>query len=250
MTDATTLSVATFVERPDLEDQLAEFGRLWPEFIFHGAVSAQYYHHTNSTFARFHLYVIDADGRVLAVAVSAPLIWDGAPDGLPAGWDDALRQAAADHEAGRTPNTLCALGAMVRPEQGGKGLGAAAINCMKAAAAECGFNALIAPVRPTLKSRYPLTPIERYVDWRRADGSAFDPWIRTHERIGGAIIKAAPESMVIEGTVAEWESWTGIALPETGTYVIPDALAPITVNRERDRGRYVEPNVWMTHSIQ
>jgi GNAT superfamily N-acetyltransferase len=179
-----------------------------------------------------------------------PVVWDGRPAGLPAGWDDALHHAAVDHEAGRTPNTLCALAAMVRREYAGKGLGAAAIRAMKAAAAQCGFSALIAPVRPTLKSRYPLTPIERYMGWRRADGSAFDPWIRTHERIGGTVVKPAPASMVIEGNVAAWESWTGLALPETGDYVIPDALSPITVDRERDRALYVEPNVWMIHCIR
>jgi hypothetical protein len=87
------------------------------------------------------------------------------------------------------------------------------------------------------------------MSWRRADGSAFDPWIRTHERIGGVLVKPAPQSMVIEGSVAEWESWTGMALPGTGDYVIPDALAPLTIDRERDRGRYVEPNVWMAHEL-
>ena len=48
-----------------------------------------------------------------------------------------------------------------------------------------GLDALIAPVRPTWKERYPLTPIERYVLWRREDGLPYDPWLRTHERVGG-----------------------------------------------------------------
>jgi hypothetical protein len=34
-----------------------------------------------------------------------------------------------------------------------------------------GLDTLIAPVRPTLKHRYPLTPIERYLSWRRPDGT-------------------------------------------------------------------------------
>lgn len=44
-----------------------------------------------------------------------------------------------------------------------------------------GLASVIAPVRPTWKERCPLIPIERYVEWRRDDGSHFDPWIRTHE---------------------------------------------------------------------
>ena len=53
--------------------------------------------------------------------------------------------------------------------------------------------------------------------------------------------------MFIEGTVPEWEQWTGMALPQTGTYVIPDALDTLDVSYEDDRGTYVEPNPWMQH---
>ena len=48
-----------------------------------------------------------------------------------------------------------------------------------------GLDAVLAAVRPTLKDRYPLIPIESYLGWRRADGSHFDPWLRLHERAGG-----------------------------------------------------------------
>ena len=54
--------------------------------------------------------------------------------------------------------------------------------------------------------------------------------------------------MTVSGTVAEWEEWAGIALPETGSYVVPGALAPIVMDRERTKAVYVEPNVWMVHS--
>ena len=53
-----------------------------------------------------------------------------------------------------------------------------------------GLESVIAPVRPTLKERYPLIPIERTSTWRRADGSHFDPWLRVHERVGGEIVRA------------------------------------------------------------
>ena len=43
------------------------------------------------------------------------------------------------------------------------------------------------------------------------------------------------------------EQWTELALPESGAYVVPGALVPIQVDRERDEGVYVEPNVWMVH---
>ena len=101
-----------------------------------------------------------------------------------------------------------------------------------------GLDTLIAPVRPTLKQNYPLTPIERYLSWRREDGTHLDPWLRTHERLGADIVKVAPESMRVSGTVAEWEEWTEMALPESGAYVVPGALVPIEIDRERDEGVY------------
>jgi hypothetical protein len=85
--------------------------------------------------------------------------------------------------------------------------------------------------------------------WRRPDGTHLDPWLRTHERVGAPIVKVAPESMRVLGTVAEWEEWAGMTFPETGSYVVPGALVPIEVDRERDQGLYVEPNVWMVHSL-
>jgi hypothetical protein len=38
-----------------------------------------------------------------------------------------------------------------------------------------------------MKHRYPLTPIDRYLSWRREDGTHLDPWLRTHERLGANI---------------------------------------------------------------
>lgn len=39
-----------------------------------------------------------------------------------------------------------------------------------------------------------------------------------------------------------------MVFPESGHYVVPGALVPITIDRERDQGVYVEPNVWMVHA--
>src|SRR5262249_936811 len=111
-----------------------------------------------------------------------------------------------------------------------------------------GLGTLIAPVRPTLKERYPLAPIDSYVTWRREDGTHLDPWLRTHERLGARIVKGAHESSTIPGTVGEWEEWTELAFPESGAYVVSGALVPVEIDRERDEGLYVEPNVWMVHA--
>ena len=53
---------------------------------------------------------------------------------------------------------------------------------------------------------------------------------------------------MVTGTVAKWEEWTEMAFPESGAYAVSGALVPIEIDRERDEGVYVEPNVWMVHS--
>ena len=108
---------------------------------------------------------------------------------------------------------------------------------------------MIAPVRPSLKERYPLVPIERYAQWRRLDGVLFDPWMRVHERLGAVVIKPEPRSLRITGSVAEWENWTGMAFPESGDYWFPGGLATVAIDRDAGTGAYWEPNVWMKHTI-
>ena len=102
-------------------------------------------------------------------------------------------------------------------------------------------------MRPTEKHRYPMIAMEHYASRRRAGRALFDPWLRTHERVGGVGAGVAPASMTIRGSVAEWEDWTGLPMPETGSYVVPGALVSVEVDRERDVGLYVAPNDWMVH---
>jgi len=89
--------------------------------------------------------------------------------------------------------------------------------------------------------------MERYIRWTREDGLPFDPWIRTHVRLGARIVRVAPRSMVTRGTVAEWEEWTEMSFPESGPYVVPGAMAPLEIDVEADLGIYVEPNCWVVH---
>jgi hypothetical protein len=58
-----------------------------------------------------------------------------------------------------------------------------------------------------------------------------------------------PESLVVAGKVSDWAEWTGMSFPESGPYVVPGALQPVQIDRERDAGRYEDPNVWMRHPV-
>jgi hypothetical protein len=39
-----------------------------------------------------------------------------------------------------------------------------------------------------------------------------------------------------------------MVFPETGQYVVPDALDLVAIDREQDRGTYAETNLWMRHA--
>ena len=195
-------------------------------------------------FPDFQFVLVDGD-EVLAEGHSVPIRWDRTVDGLPAGIDGAFERSFAGEE----PNALCAMAVEILPAHQSRRLSVPMLEHLKAIAAREGFDALVAPLRPSWKERYPLTPIERYVAWTREDGLPFDPWLRVHVRMGAEILKPEPESLRITGTVADWEAWTAMAFPETGSYVFPHGLAPLEVDRAADEGRYWEPNVWMLHRV-
>ena len=139
------------------------------------------------------------------------------------------------------------MAAAVKADQQGGGLAGKTLTALRERATAAGLKRVIAPVRPALKSRYPLTPMENFARWTRSDGLHIDPWIRTHQRLGASILEPAPRSMIIVGAVAEWEDWAAMAFPETGKYVVPEALDLVAIDREQDRGTYAETNLWMRH---
>ena len=166
---------------------------------------------------------------------------------LPArGWDYVLEHGTARDE---TPTLVSAIQVLVDRNRQGDGLSAHMLAEMRRLAQVAGFRDLVAPVRPSLKSRYPITPIDEYVRWTTPDALPFDPWLRVHARAGASIVTVCAESMFIPGSVAEWEEWAGMRFPASGTYVVPAALEPVEVDLQVDRVVYVEPNVWMHHPI-
>jgi hypothetical protein len=121
---------------------------------------------------------------------------------------------------------------------------------MKQVASRDGLPDLLAPVRPTWKARHPRMPFEEYVRWIQPDGMPYDPWIRVHWKLGARPLAVAPATVTVTGTVAEWEHWTGMRFPESGTYEVEGALQPVTIDRAKDEGRYEDPNCWMRHPVR
>lgn len=246
-----TVGIVSVAERPPLFERIeAIHETAWPEFNRHGDVLNRYWGRLASDFACFQFVLFDDDqDAVLAGANSIPIRWDGTVDGLPEGIDAVMEQGCTLAEMGGQANTLSALAIVVPPDQRRAGHSRRMIAAMADLAARQGLGGVVVPLRPVWKDRYPLTSIERYVAWTNDDGLPFDPWLRTHVRVGGRILRPAPESLRITGSVAEWESWTEMRFPDDGQYVIPGGLALLTIDHRADLGSYWEPNVWVGHPV-
>jgi hypothetical protein len=240
--------IVTGEEQPDLLDQSRDIIRAaWPEFMMHDPV-ADGLTECYRKLPGFQFGLVDEDDEWVTMANSIPLRWDDPVEQLPEeGWDWALTTGLNDLAAGRTPNLLCALQIVVPHRHKGLGISREAVRAMTENGRRQGLFQMVAPVRPSIKCDYPLTSIDNYVRWTADGGLPFDPWMRVHARLGARIVKPCHRAMRISGTIAEWESWTGLSFPESGQYIVPGALVPVEFDIAAERGTYVEPNVWMHH---
>ncbi len=186
------LEIVTTAVRHDLDEQARDaFRAVWPEFIFHDPISSEYIAHVESYFPQYDVLLLD-EGHVVAGGWGVPIRWDGTTSTLPDGYDGALVSAVTGHEISVRSDTLAIMAAAVRADRQGTGLAGKALSVLRDRATAAGLKRVIAPVRPTLKSRYPLTPMENFARWTRDDGLHIDPWIRTHQRLGAPASSPLP----------------------------------------------------------
>ena len=241
--------ITTLAERPEYLDPIREFDGEWPEFMHHDPIG-------NSLMGRVielfpdQCLVATEDGKLIAHGRSIPFVFpDEHRTELPAGgWDRALQWGIADHRQGRTPNVSSALEIVIGRTHLGRGLSHLMLAAMRQAVKAKGHQTLYAPVRPNGKED-PAQPMAEYIQQIRADGLPVDPWLRVHVKAGGKIVKVAPTSMVMAGSLAEWRDWTGLPFDQTGDVHVPKALVPVHCDVDHDHAVYVEPNVWVQHDL-
>jgi hypothetical protein len=245
-------TVIRYSERPELWERIADLtDEVWPEYNKHGDVLLEHWGRLYTDFGDYQFVMYDEDtDEVLGEGHSVPCTWDGTVEGLPAGIDEVMEQAMDLFASGGEPNAASAMAIEIKPGARRKGLSTLMLQGMAGLYADTSFEALIAPVRPSLKHLYPITPIETYCSWTTPEGEPFDPWMRVHTRLGADVLKPVERSLYISGTVAEWEDWTKMRFPTSGSYVFPEGLAPLSIDREADRGTYWEPNVWIRHRLR
>lgn len=201
-------------------------------------------------FAETQLVLLDArSGEHLAHGNMVPLAWDDSRDPLPQSAAAMVQQALTHTDNGAKVTAYGALQVVVSPTAQRRGLSVRMLGQMAVCAAARGATSLCAPIRPTQKARYPLTPLEQYATWTRADGLPLDPWQREHVRLGAVPAGIVAAWLTTSAPIAHWEAWTDLRFPETGRYVVPGALDPVQMDVAAGTGRYVEPHLWMHYRI-
>lgn len=240
--------VWTLQERPERADSMRRLGReAWPEFLHHSDV--EHWGRLFDELASYQLLLFEWD-TLVGLGHAAPISWSGEWWDLPRTIEEILLRAVRPAGEGFPATDLCALAAVVDGAHRRRGMSRRIVTAMIELARRRGLRSLLAPVRPVEKAMHPFVPMEEYIGLTRPDGKAFDPWLRVHLDLGGTILGIAPATLRVEGTVRDWEDWTGMRFPATGSYAVPGALLPIRIDRGRDLGIYEEPNVWVRHEAR
>jgi len=206
----------------------------------------QYYDELLERFADYQICLVDeATGYPVAVGCCVPF-YCADPNALPAeGWDWVVESASRTDVA---PNMLGGLGISVPQVHRSKGLARVVISAMRDLAVSRGLNGVVIPVRPTAKAKHPEVAMDEYMSWTDDKGRTYDPWLRSHLAAGGQVVGHAARSMVVEEPVAFWETWSGQQFEQSGLYAIPGGLTRVNIDLEKDRGQYIEPNVWFAYA--
>lgn len=244
------LRITSLAERPEFAATLWDMPHAWPPFMFQDPMADLFYPVAATEYADYVLVADDSDdpGRLAARGCMIPYAvrGDELPDG---GWDEIIRNGHLARAAGDMLDGISALEITIREDLLGTGISHHMIAAMRDQAVKLGFRELVAPVRPNQKHLEPHVPMSDYAFRTREDGLPYDAWLRAHVRAGAEIVKVAPRSMVIAGTLAEWRAWTGLPFDAPGPIDVPRALTPVHCTPSHNHAVYVEPNVWVSHPL-
>ena len=142
------MKLVRYADRPDLVAGRSLSSQVFPEFVHHNAMGPRYWSRLYTEFPAFQQALLDGE-EVIAEAHALPIPWDGTVEGLPSGWDAAFELGM---EGGLDATALSMLVISVSPSRQGERLGSRMLEVSRDAAREAGLGAVLAPVRPTLRT--------------------------------------------------------------------------------------------------
>jgi hypothetical protein len=237
----------TAAERPDLWDRGIESATVWLEYNLHGDILNRWWGHLEEELADYQFVIYDdVTDQVVAEGHTGPFRWDGQPHSLPLGIDAVLELIFTQHRAGETPNTLCPGGRDTSAEPGQRD-GVTAVDRDAHDRHPSAAHPLCRSCPAVAEGALPTDPhraVRHLAPRRSPTVRPLDARARAPRRTVGPPL---PQSLLITGTVEDWEAWTSMAFPESGEYTFPEGLATLAIDRQANRGTYWEPNVWMIH---
>lgn len=243
--------IATCAERPELFEASVDLeNEVWDKLSFLDFTAAHetHYDYLLERFADYRVCVVeDGTDDLVATGMCVPLHVSPGTDLPHEGWDWIVECAVEQN--GAAPNTIGGLTISVDPRHRQGGFARDLINTMRALAAIKRCDSVIIPVRPSAKAAHPYVSMQDYAGWLDERGRIYDPWLRSHVAVGGTIDGVCQRSMVVEQPIEFWKAWTGGPLDQDGLVAFDGAIAPLEVDIAAGVGRYVEPNVWVTHRV-
>lgn len=235
------MELVTLDSMPEMFGALRELNdATWPEFLLRADIRSWSSIYTG--FQSFQILVLEQNSLV-AAGLTVPFEWVPG-DLLPTTIDEIVYPA---HWPLKIDGVLCALGVLVRPMYRRRGISRKILSEMRSLSTAKGLRGVLAPVRPNRKHEFAEESIETYAERRDDKGRLLDPWLRVHEEMGGERLGFMHESLTVSASIQDWEKWTGMGFSTSGSYCIPDGLAPVSIDLEKDQGTYREPNVWYFH---
>ena len=217
------IQICALEERPALVEHRALLRRAWVPWVLDAAPVRPQPGLMETSEAEAAQSLLLWEGGVLVgslISKSTNLL--GFPD---EGWDAVAASGNGDR--------VCALAVSIDPTARGKGHARRLLLSAKER-----FGSFTVPVRPTHK---PLgQDMATYLKERTADGWSVDPWLRTHERMGGQVMGISRRAMRMKAPWRQWQHWLGPS-PETHASLVG------VLQHVGEMGVYSEDNVWMQH---
>lgn len=218
----------------------------WPRYFAGSQVLMRHWEDLYRLFPQYQFCLVDTADTVACVANGIPLYWDGHKASVPSGWDAGLELALHQHAQGVAPNTVLGLAGIVAEHCQGQGLSSTLVRGFRALARQQGLEHFLGPVRPVGMSEG--TSVERWAQLRDEHGEPLDFWLRTHLRLGARELGVATHSQRIEGTVAQWQDWSGVHFDRPGAWQLDDTLQSVQVDLQNNLAVYYDPSIWVAHS--
>ncbi|MGQ3889378.1 GNAT family N-acetyltransferase [Legionella sp. CNM-1927-20] len=221
--------------------------QVWPNFI---RLPDDIVFKLYKLYPEFQISLLAPNKELIGVLNSIPITWTKSLSELPnEGVNWVINTGINGNPDTEKANIVCAVSVTVADNYRNRGISKILLQHLKEISFNKKFTYLIVPARPSLKSLYPLTSIDKYITWKNRNGEIFDPWLRTHIDLGAQILSICYYSAYISADIKQWEQWTEMSFLDDGAYIVKGALVPVEIDCKSNLGKYIEPNIWVYYSL-